>query len=92
MVSTGGNKAPCMSFKFAIGQPVEYTPVGSGGHAKLFTVTQHMPHEDNHSERRYRIKSDGEAFCRDVFENTLSADVGPAEAYLPPVKVRRKKS
>lgn len=77
-----------MSFKFAVGQPVEYTPIGTRGRVGLFTVTQHMPREDNHSERRYRIKSNAEAFSRDVFENDLSSEVGPAESYERPHKGR----
>ena len=76
-----------MSFKFAVGQAVEYTPVGTRGRASVFTVTQHMPLEDN-SDRRYRIKSTGEPFSRDVFEYCLSAEVGPASSYKPPLRGR----
>ena len=76
-----------MSFKFAVGQHVEYTPIGTRSRAGLFTVTQHMPREDN-SDRRYRIKSKLESFSRDVFEYSLSDEIGPANSYGLPLKGR----
>jgi len=81
-----------MSFKFAVGQDVEYSPAGSKGAACLFTVTQHMPHEDNSSHFRYRIKSTAEPFSRDVFEYDLSGETGPASSYELPLKGRLGRS
>jgi hypothetical protein len=77
-----------MSFKFAVGQDVEYSPVGSKGAACLFTVTQHMPHEDSSSHYRYRIKNSTEPFSREVFEYDLGGEIGPASSYAVPVKGR----
>ena len=76
-----------MSFKFSVGQDVEYTPVGTSSRAGLFRVTQHMPREDN-SDRRYRIKSSAEPFSRDVLEYSLSGDTGPPSSYEAPLKGR----
>jgi len=45
-----------MSFKFAVGQAVEYKPVGAS--VGLFKVTRQMPEEFQAIDRRYRIKSD----------------------------------
>ena len=76
-----------MSFKFSVGQDVEYTPPGTRIRAGLFRVTKHLPREDN-SHRRYRIKSSAEPFSRDVLEYSLSGDTGPAYSYGAPLKGR----
>lgn len=76
-----------MSFKFAVGQHVEYAPIGTRSRSGLFTVTQHMPREDN-ADPRYRIKSELEPFSRDVFEYSLNGEIAPADSYDLPLKGR----
>jgi len=63
-----------MSFKFAVGQAVEYKPVGAS--VGLFKVTRQMPEEFQAIDRRYRIKSDHEGFERNVMECDLNAAAG----------------
>ncbi len=67
-----------MSFKFLVGQAVEYTPIGDKK-AGLYKVTRQMPKEEQAFDLRYRIKSDAEAYERNVLECQLSADVGRRE-------------
>ena len=60
-----------MSFKFVVGQAVDYTPPGEwAGH---FLVVRQMPEEPPAVERNYHIKSDREGFQRNVLEHDLSA-------------------
>jgi hypothetical protein len=51
-----------MSFKFNVGQAVEYKPVG--GIAGLYTVVRQMPEEFRAFDLKYRIKSPGMRFAR----------------------------
>jgi hypothetical protein len=64
-----------MSFKFYVGQAVEYTPIGEKKPG-LYKVTRQMPVEEHALDLRYRIKSEAEAYERNVLECQLSADVG----------------
>ncbi len=47
-----------VSFKFAVGQAVEYKPIGAK--VGLFKVMRQMPEEHRAIDRRYRIKSEQE--------------------------------
>lgn len=69
-----------MPFKFAVGQAVEYTPLGEK-RAGLYKVVRQMPLEEQAFDLRYRIKSDAEAYERNVLECQLSADVSPENDY-----------
>jgi hypothetical protein len=69
-----------MSFKFLVGQAVEYTPLGEKK-AGLYKVMRQMPREEQAFDLRYRIKSDTEAYERNVLECQLSADVAAEDAY-----------
>ena len=64
-----------MSFRFSVGQVVEYTPVGEKK-AGLYRVTRQMPTEQQAVDLKYRIKSDAEPYERNVLECHLSPDVG----------------
>jgi hypothetical protein len=76
-----------MSFKFTIGQAVEYKP--AGGKTGLFKVVRQMPEEFRAIDRAYRIKNDSEGFERNVLECDLS-EPGMAEgAYAPMRPLRR---
>jgi hypothetical protein len=63
-----------MSFKFLLGQAVEYTPIGEKT-AGLYKITRQMPVEDRAFDLRYCIKSETEAYERNVLECQLSSDV-----------------
>jgi hypothetical protein len=76
-----------MSFKFAVGQAVEYRPVGAK--VGLFKVTRQMPEEIRAIDRRYRIKSEREGFERNVLECDLNEAAGPQETYPPVLPLRR---
>ena len=69
-----------MAFKFAVGQAVEYTPVGEKT-AGLYRVVRQMPAEEQAFDLRYRIKSATEIYERNVLECQLSADVGAESDY-----------
>jgi hypothetical protein len=75
-----------MSFKFLVGQAVEYTPIGEK-RAGLFKIMKQMPNEERAFDLKYRIKSVAEAYERNVLECQLSADVG-AESEYPTIKPR----
>ena len=49
-----------MTFKFLVGQAVEYTPIGEKV-AGLYKVTRQMPREERAIDLKYRIKSEVEA-------------------------------
>ncbi len=70
-----------MSFKFSVGQAVEYTPIGEKT-AGLYKIMRQMPKEEQAADLRYRIKSEGEAYERNVLECQLSADVGAESDYV----------
>ena len=76
-----------MDFKFAVGNIVEYKPIG--GKVGLFTVLKQMPEEFQAFDRRYRIKSEHENVERNVLECDLSAPDKPAEAYDSRVQMSR---
>jgi hypothetical protein len=69
-----------MSFKFLVGQAVEYTPLGEKA-AGLYTIIRQMPMEEQAFDLRYRIKSVAEAYERNVLECQLSPDVRPESEY-----------
>jgi hypothetical protein len=79
-------KGQCMAYKFAVGQSVEYTPVG--GKLGLFQIVRCMPIEPQQDELRYRIKSEREGFERIVLEYDLDLAT-PGRFYAPPTNVRR---
>ena len=54
-----------MPFKFFVGQAVEYTPVGDKV-ASLYKITRQMPIEEQAFDLKYRIKSEDEAYERNV--------------------------
>jgi hypothetical protein len=63
-----------MPFKFFVGQEVVYTPIGEKK-AGRYTITRQMPVEEQASDLRYRIKSETEAYERNVLEFQLSPDL-----------------
>ncbi len=69
-----------MSFKYTVGQAVEYTPMGMKA-AGLYRVIRRMPMEEHAIDLRYLIKSETEAYERNVLECQLSADVGAQSEY-----------
>jgi hypothetical protein len=69
-----------MSFKFVVGQAVEYWPAGQKAPG-LYTVIRQMPTEESAFDLKYLIKSKTEMYERNVLECELSADVGPEEQY-----------
>jgi hypothetical protein len=69
-----------MSFKFIVGQAVEYTPLGEKK-AGLYRVVRQMPREEQAFDLRYRIKSEAEAYERNVLECQLSANVAGEADY-----------
>jgi hypothetical protein len=76
-----------MSFKYTVGQAVEYKPVGAN--IALFVVVRRMPEEFQALDRRYCIKNVQEGFERNVMECDLSPSVIPKEYYDPPTRLRR---
>ena len=64
-----------MSFKFLVGQAVEYMPIGAK-RPGLYKVTRQMPEEQQSADLKYRIKSEAEVYERNVLECQLSSDVG----------------
>ena len=76
-----------MSFKYTVGQAVEYKPVGAN--TALFVVVRRMPEEFQAVDRRYCIKSAQEGFERNVMECDLSPSILPIEEYDPPMRLRR---
>ena len=70
-----------MSFKFNVGQLVEYKP--AGGAIGLYSVVRQMPEEFRAFDRKYRIKSTREGFERNVLECDLSE---AAASSLPDVE------
>ena len=75
-----------MSFKFFVGQEVEYTPIGEKT-AGLYKIMRQMPQEEQAFDLKYLIKSEAEAYERNVLECQLSSDVGAASEY-PTTKPR----
>ena len=71
-----------MSFKFFVGQAVEYTPIGEKKPG-LYKITRQMPKEEQAVDLKYRIKSETEAYERNVLECQLSSDVAAAGEYAP---------
>ena len=76
-----------MRFKFTVGQPVEYKPIG--GNVGLFTVVRQMPEEFRAVDRKYRIKSEREHFERTVLECDLSPSDKPETKYAVVLPLRR---
>jgi hypothetical protein len=69
-----------MSFKFLVGQAVEYTPIGEKA-AGLYKIIRRMPREEQAFDLKYCIKSEAEAYERNVLECQLSSDVRPECEY-----------
>jgi hypothetical protein len=69
-----------MSFKFSVGQAVEYTPIGEKV-AGFYRIKRQMPREEQALELKYCIKSEAEAYERNVLECQLSSDVRPECEY-----------
>lgn len=76
-----------MSFKYDVGQAVEYKPIG--GNIGLFTVVRRMPEEHGAFDRKYRIKSTREGFERNVLECDLNPSDKPESMYGTVVLPRR---
>jgi hypothetical protein len=70
-----------MAYKFLVGQVVEYTPIGEKK-AGLYRIVRQMPEEQQADDLRYRIKSEAEAYERNVPECQLSSDVGAESEYI----------
>jgi len=75
-----------MAHKFAIGQAVEYKPIGAK--IGVFKIVKQMPDEFQAVDLKYRIKSVQEAFERTVLECDLSPSIIP-EQYEPMRPLRR---
>ena len=69
-----------MSFKFLVGQAVEYTPIGEKA-AGLYKITRRMPTEERAIDLKNCIKNEAEAYSRNVLECQLSSDVRPECEY-----------
>jgi len=69
-----------MSFKFLVGQAVEYTPIGEKTPG-LFKIVRQMPLEDQSIDVYYRIKSETENYERNVAEGHLNADRGADNSF-----------
>ena len=69
-----------MSFKFLVGQAVEYTPIGEKKPG-LFKIVRQMPVEDQTTDVYYRIKSETENHERNVAECQLSSDAGADSSF-----------
>ena len=78
-----------MSFKFFVGQEVEYTPIGEKT-AGLYKIMRQMPQEEQAFDLKYLIKSEAEAYERNVLECQLSSDVGAEREYAT-AKSRRSR-
>jgi hypothetical protein len=76
-----------MTYKFAVGQAVEYKPTGAK--LGLFKVVRQMPEEFQAIDRKYRIKSEYEDFERNVLECDLSASTRAEHEYAPLGSLRR---
>ena len=76
-----------MSFKFTVGQAVEYKPTGAK--PGLFKVMRQMPEEFRAVDRKYRIKSEHEGFERNVLECDLSEPTSADVDYAPIRRLRR---
>jgi hypothetical protein len=76
-----------MSHKFAVGQAVEFKPIGAK--VGVFKVVKQMPDEFQAIDFKYRIKSAQETFERNVLECDLSPSIIPAEMYEPMRPLRR---
>jgi hypothetical protein len=70
-----------MSFKFFVGQAVECTPIGERI-AGLYKVMRQMPEEEQAFDLKYLIKSEAEAYERNVLECQLSSDVSAESEYV----------
>jgi len=70
-----------MAHKFAVGQAVEYRPIGAK--VGVFKVVRQMPEEFRATDLKYRIKSAQETFERNVLECDLSPSIIPEELYEP---------
>jgi hypothetical protein len=68
-----------MAHKFAVGQAVEYKPIGAK--VSVFKIVRQMPDEFRAVDLKYRIKSVQETFERNVLECDLSPSVIPEEQY-----------
>ena len=69
-----------MSFKFYVGQAVEYTPVGEKTPG-IYKIVRQMPEEQQAFDLKYRIKSEAESYERNVLECQLSPDVRGENEY-----------
>ena len=69
-----------MSFKFLVGQAVEYTPIGDKNPG-IFKIVRRMPKEDQAIDLYYRIKSETENHERNVAECHLSPDGGADNSF-----------
>ena len=75
-----------MSFKFSVGQAVEYTPIGEKK-AGFYKIMRQMPKEEQSADFKYRIKSEAEVYERNVLECQLNSEIC-AESEYPTTKPR----
>jgi hypothetical protein len=78
-----------MSFKFAVGQTVEYKPANSL--VSVCTIVKQIPKEDGQLDFRYRIKNQQGSLVRTVFEYDLTASDKPANLYDFVARLHRAK-
>ena len=85
-----------MSFKLSVGQAVEYTPVGekTAGlyKAGLYKIVRQMPEEEQAFDLKYLIKSEAEAYERNVLECQLSSNVRADSDYTMTIPRRSQGS
>ena len=74
-----------MSFKFLVGQAVEYTPIG-GKAAGLYKITRQMPTEERAIDLKYCIKSQGEVYERNVQQASQHPRTGEGGLQMQPVE------
>ena len=67
-------------FKFFVGQAVEFTPIGENV-AGLYKILRQMPNADRATDLQYRVKSDAEAFERNVPEIMLRSGESTEREY-----------
>ena len=77
-----------MSFKFTVGQAVEYKP--PGGVLGLYKVMRQMPEEIRAFDRKYRIKGEREGFERNVLECDLQQSERPQSLYAEVLPMRHR--
>ena len=63
-----------MSFKFLVGQNVEYTPIGDKSPG-LYKIIRQMPEEQQAAKSQYLTKSETKSYEHNVPESMLTSDL-----------------